>query len=391
MTKITIAVLSDLHPTVSSDQKRSHLHTDAEENEAFHPVSGIRKLAQSSALKVDVVVCPGDFGNRSDQASIKYGWQSIHKIKEYLCASAVITSPGNHDHDSRGTQVDFDPKYFLQSLEPGFPFSEHDKNTHFWAWHWAESKLEKCRFIVLNTSAYHGIKEEYCHGRVAPRTVDMIADYVSRNKNPINVLVCHHHPVRNEDILGDYESMVNGELLLSKLDSSNSGPWLIIHGHKHFPKIFYAQGTSDSPVIFSAASFSAYLHQEISARVGNQFHVIEIDVEKTNDEGHCHGTFKTWDWSNGIGWIAAPDEKGLPHQGGFGHRASSTKIATELAKLLTNQKLAQQNDIYNHYQDLIYVTPLDLQKVKEKLRESHNITIDITKGRITSMGISADD
>jgi predicted phosphodiesterase len=389
MNKITIAILSDLHPTTSAAEHKSHLQMDVEELEIFHPVMSIRKLAENNNLKVDVVVCPGDFGNQSDPQSIKYGWQSLHKIKDYLGASTVIISPGNHDHDSRGVHVEFDPKYFLQSLEPKFPFSEHKKNTHFWAWHWAESYQNNCRFIVLNTSAYHGIKEEYCHGRVAPRTIEMIANHVNNKHSAINILVCHHHPVKNEDITGDYESMINGELLLSKLDQSNSGPWIIIHGHKHFPKIFYSQGTSDSPVIFSAASFSAYLHQEISARVGNQFHIMEIDIDKTNVEGHCHGEFRTWDWSSGIGWIPAPDEKGLPHKGGFGHRASSTKIASELAKLLVNQNLVHSEEIYRYYPDLKFVSPLDLVKVKDKLKNHHNVSMEISKGTVSSMGVSA--
>ncbi|MDI1279525.1 metallophosphoesterase [Methylobacter sp.] len=259
---IRVAVLSDLHPTDGSDQKNgSHLQMNGPESPEQNPVVGLKKLVESEGLKANIVICPGDIGNQGDPQTISYGWTKLNYIKDFINAERLIVVPGNHDHDSRAIHNKFDPKYILQELDPPFPSPEYENNTHFWAWHWNIIDHDDYRILIFNSSAYHGMNKEFLHGRISTKAIQSIKDKLAGlPEKKLNIFVCHHHPHKQEDIdFEDYEAMDGGQKLISVLDNTNNGSWIIIHGHKHYPCISYAQGTSSSPIVFSSGSFSAYL------------------------------------------------------------------------------------------------------------------------------------
>lgn len=387
---VRIALLSDLHPADSSNDGggKSHLDMNGPDSPEQNPVAGLRKLAEEERLKANIVICPGDIGNKGNPKTIEYGWNKLHHIKDFFRAERVIAVPGNHDHDSRSLYNDFDPKYILQNLEPSFPSSDFNENTHFWAWHWSFCEFGSCRILSINSSAFHGLKDEFKHGRVSPISIGNIKkklDSLPKANNKLNILVCHHHPHKQEDIeLEDYEAMDGGQRLIKILDDSNN-PWIIIHGHKHFPHISYAQGSSSSPIVFSAGSFSAHLDPKVATRVTNQFHYLEFYIDKFDEMGGCVGRFKTYDWSYGIGWQKS-GHKGLPANGGFGYRISPKLMAKNVSKVLGEKTYLTKSEAIKELPELDYLSPADLETLKDVLITDYNIELEMKDGIIDQIG-----
>lgn len=216
-------------------------------------------------------------GDKANPSAIKFAWDQIHRIKKALGAEGLIATAGNHDLDSRYIYNDFDAKGFLQALDPPFPFANADKNDRFWSRNFVVTHEANSRILVINSSAYHGGKEgEFERGRIAKRTIEGIRIALTKSEpGKVNIAVCHHHPFRYPDIAAeDYSEMKGGENLLELLGSGNFGRWIIIHGHRHYPRICYAAGSTSAPVIFGAGSLCAKLYGDIQNRARNQFYLL---------------------------------------------------------------------------------------------------------------------
>ena len=108
--------------------------------------------------------------------------------------------------------------------------------------------------------------------------------------------------------------MTNGSLLLELLGSGEFGRWLVVHGHKHHPKLTYASGGAASAVIFSAGSLSVDIQHELQGHSRNQFYLIDLPLNEIA-KGRFVGRIEAWDWTNGRGWIPAGPSSGLPSSG----------------------------------------------------------------------------
>src|SRR5690606_38544830 len=96
---------------------------------------------------------------------------------------------------------------------------------------------------------------EYTHGRVSNYTLEDLRKTLDKEPRDdrINILLCHHHPHKHQDIeQADYSAMVGGEKLIDLLREIPLGSWLIIHGHKHQPRLIYGAGGALAPLIFGA-------------------------------------------------------------------------------------------------------------------------------------------
>lgn len=304
----------------------SHLCTnDSELPGNKHPITRLLALIEEEELSADIVICPGDLGDKANRAGIRYVWERLQTIATALGAERLVTTSGNHDLDSRYMTSSFDPKAFLRGLSPRYPFPDDALNNKYWTDNYVILNQAKCRIVVLNSCAYHGGSEdEKNYGRVAEETVASLllelSDVAKYPKRCVNVLVCHHHPHRYGDIEDDdYSAMVGAHRLLEGLADDSLGNWIIIHGHKHQPRICYSAGSTASPLIFCAGSFSAVLYPELQPIVRNQFYLLEFPVDSMDTMGlGLIGTFRSWDW--GMGWKGANSGSGLPVFGGFGNR-----------------------------------------------------------------------
>lgn len=390
---IKIAVISDPHAFdgASGDSSPSWIAMkDDQSNPIGNPFAGIKKLILDEQLKAEILICGGDLGDKSVPQAQQYAWKEINEIGGLLNAQEVLGAAGNHDVDSRFAHTDHDAKGQLLSLLPPFPI----KNSHNWMEYWAKNytvfSICGIRFVLLNSSAFHGYQRprsspgqddfppEYLNGRVSNRTLDAFKSQVIEDgERPVNVLLCHHHPAKN-DVVGlvDYSHMTNGDRLLNILDDMNVGPWLVVHGHKHIPRIFYAPGGSSSPTIFSAGSFAAKQYPEIQSIARCEFYILEMVVPSTMSSGTVKGKLCVWQWSYGVGWIRGRNGDGLGYRAAFGTRLDVDEFAEQVAGRLKADFRGRQvnwSEIAVLEPKVEYLTPQDAKRFFDRLSSRHAV------------------
>lgn len=382
--ELRIAVVSDLHAYAPQGDgpAPSHLDITLSENEpGQHPIAGLRKLIQDNKLATDLLLCAGDLGDKANIAGIQYAWKAIHQIGGELGSKLIAATSGNHDLDSRYIHS-FDAKGTLLGLTPSYPFQDEHLSNKYWAKNFAICNGDTYRLVVLNSSAYHGMHDgEFEHGRIADSTLNFLTQELSiQDPKPINLLLCHHHPQQHMELkLGDYDVMKNGQILLDLLGSGDFGRWLVIHGHKHHPKIAYSAGSAISPVVFSAGSLCANLYLELQTMARNQFYLISLPYEDIESLGMV-GTVKAWDWASGLGWgPAAGITSGLPSSCAFGFRGDPLILAKKIAKFVTNGK-AKWSDVECEIQGVKYLLSQDRASLKKELEIKHQLTITEENG-----------
>ncbi|KPM80269.1 MULTISPECIES: metallophosphoesterase family protein [unclassified Pseudoalteromonas] len=381
-------ILSDLHATFeSSDQKNSRLSFKDKESEF-----GRRFIhyCKSLNLNIDFLVCPGDISNQGCGDSFENGWRFLNQVSNELNIKEILCVPGNHDLQSRpGTN--FSPLHSVKFCEPSFPSNDFETNTHFWGWNWSHIEAKSFNCVLLNSSAYHGFSTEYKHGRVAPETIKQLSNFIKSDdfkEKPFNLLLCHHHPVKREDVdfESDYEVMDGGQALLNEIERESSEPWLVIHGHKHFASIFRAQsGGFTAPLIFSAGSFSAKLYPEIETRTANQFYILDIDLEATSENERLIGTFEAHSWDVDNNWHPSSSEN-LPHKGGFGTDISPKNIIFKIKELLEIEPYLDENSLQPIYEMLTHYTPTEFKELLKKLTKA-NLEYDISEHKLIQVAL----
>jgi hypothetical protein len=382
---LRVAVLSDLHAydgSVAEFKKRPPSHWDInrpDNSPLLNPIVGLRHLispdpgSAQQPLTADITLCPGDMTNKAHTGALDQAWATLQQFGRALQSRLVLAAPGNHDHDSRSIYCKYDPRNSLQSLIPPFPTSDDAQNDRFWSRHWICVKEQAWRVILLNTSAYEGIHDEFKHGRVSDRTLADISGEL-RDRRDLNLLVCHHHPQAHDVVggLGDYSSMQGGTSLLETLESAE-GRTAVIHGHRHHPRLFYAQGGAGSPLVFSAGSLCARLDGVLGTTARNQFYIIEFHLDLFETYG-CVGRFQAWDWHYGQGWHPAATSDEVPDVGGFGFRNDPAITATELARDLS-EPINTWLEILQLHPELQYMLPVDIKRLSSELQRKHQFHV----------------
>lgn len=387
--KLTIAVLSDLHAhnidESTAPPPSFYSIAGSDSQPTVHPIAGLKKFIRDHALRADLLLCPGDITDKADPICLAHAWRDMIALKELLGANRLIATAGNHDMDSRYLHADFDPKGMLQTLSPMFP-GVHEDNLcdRFWARNYFRLEGDSWQLLVLNSSAYHGIgpaaEKEYEHGRVSRHTVEAIkAELQTLHRKPVNVLLCHHHMLPDTIFARtDYSEMKGADLLLDALGSGEFGHWLVIHGHKHHPRLFYAPGGMSAPVIFCAGSLCAHIYAELQGRARNQFYLLQLPFAEYATLGvDMCGRISAWDWIPLRGWQPAGNESGLPHQSGFGFHPSFATIAPDIAQFVSagGQPYVEWQELLAYKPQIQYMLPSDLSRLLTTLRTTHKISI----------------
>jgi hypothetical protein len=374
---IVIAVVSDLHAyqTLRSGAKPpSHLKVGSTENEPeYHPISGLKQLIVSENLTADALLCPGDIGHQACPVSIDFGWSALKEIRAALKSPTLIATVGNHDVDSRYFFENPDPQQIVKNLSE-FPCPEEVIANEYWARDHAFLKMPPVGILNLNSSAHHGKKEnEKNHGTVTKESLSSIRNRISEFRDlPVKILLCHHHPHQHSELnLGAGDVMERGQQLLDALALDTYGSWLVVHGHKHHPKITYAAGGSNSPVVFAAGSLCSELFLELQTTARNQFHQISFDLSDINKFGLV-GRIKSWYWLYGSGWAPARPATGLPFECGFGYRGQIRTLSDRVAHFCRG-KLTKWTDLRTSMTELDYLIPQDADLLRDDLIRRHRV------------------
>jgi len=379
--------VSDLHAydTLAADEAQpSHLCTTSPEDQPTqHPITGLLDLIAKQPIIADALICCGDMGDKSRPAGIRYVWEKLQKLKEALGAKDLFATAGNHDIDSRYSYNDYDAKGILQALLPMYPLPDENLTNKYWSRNYVVLSRPDYRIVILNSSAYHGTKdEEFKTGRVSLRTVESLRMELEELEKDepklVNILLCHHHPHKYGDIdETDYSDMEGAPKLLEVLGSGNFGDWIAIHGHKHHPRLCYAAGLGNAPVIFSAGSLTAVLYPALQLAARNQFYVIEFPLQDIRNLNlGLVGTFESWDWTKGLGWRRAGPQSGLPAFGGFGNQNRGLVVdAIEASVKARGENFVQWSEVATDVPGLKYLMPGDLEIVIAKLRSDRALNV----------------
>ncbi len=385
MSSFRIAVISDIHAYNSknpeADKDVSHFDISSPDNEHNnHPITGLLKLISDESLEADILLSAGDVCDKACPVSLKHAWGKVQLIKSQLHAYDVISTAGNHDLDSRYKHNNYDAKGFLLSLDPMIPITNDEQCNKFWARNYVFYVYKDIRFLIINTSAYHGgPQEEIQHGRISTQTLQSIRSELDADTNEYNanVLLCHHHLLKHDELDNDPSVMEGGDKLIDLIGDGQHGDWLVIHGHKHHPKIYYAPGGGGAPVVFSAGSLCANLYPNLQTRARNQFHIVEFPISKLDEIGlGIAGCIYSWDWCAGIGWVKAEFRSGLPYIGYFGYRSPISSVARDIVNILSasSDPFMKWSEVLIQKPQFRYLVPNDLLALINILEKS-NISI----------------
>lgn len=380
--RLRVLVVSDIHAVTGSHAPRASW---ADMSERTNPIEQLpaHLCRPEDPIQADVLLCPGDLGHQADPAAADWAWERIHDVAAAVSARHVIATAGNHDVDSRHQGGSLDPRNKLKSLQPPFPLPPSAKANEYWARQMSVVAEDGWRIVTLDSCFHHGAdEEEHERGRIEAAALDYLAEVLSATDDwpRVNVLLCHHHPMPHTELdPGDRSSMDGGDRLLDLLDRDRHGRWLIIHGHKHFPWLRYAGGSSISPIVFSAGSASISLYDPLNTRVRNQIHLVEFETPRSDAAGlHLAGTFRSWTWAAGPGWApSASGTDGLPGRGGFGFRADPADVARRIVVEHANsaRRTLRRDDLLWAEPRLAYLAPLDLSALTAILRRDHGVVL----------------
>ncbi len=356
---------------------------DDQSNPIVNPFQGAKRLIEDIALEADILFCGGDLGDKAVPQAQQYAWDQINQIGTLLKVDEILGAAGNHDVDSRFVHNNHDAKGQVQALRPKYPTKQEQNWLEYWAQNYTTLELHGICFTLLNSSAFHGYQAdanapEYLNGRITDRTLEALkADLESRGPRPVNVMLCHHHPAKNDIVpISDYSHMTNGDRLLNMLDEVDVGPWLILHGHKHIPRIFYAPGGNSSPTIFSAGSFAAKQYAEIQDVARCEFYLLDLLVPREMRFGAVKGKIRVWQWSYGNGWIRGKDGNGMGYEAAFGSRVDIDELSRETAEKLFRNHSGQRlmwSLVLNLEPRIEYLIPSDAKKFVSRLTDRHRI------------------
>jgi hypothetical protein len=367
-TSLRVLVLSDLHCTSipPGDAAGSWLTTRTPISPRGHPLRAVDSVLHDAGVTVDVILCAGDLCDKADPAALQYVWHELTNLADRLEARLIATV-GNSDLDSRHA-VDADPKGALFDLRPAFPCLDDTLRDKYWSRDYALVEGKGWRIVTLNSCTFHGYNltdgPELEIGKVSRSACRHLQAELNElgPTTATQILLVHHHLEQLPNVdQQDSSQMKDAQDLIKIL--TRTGPWMVIHGHKHRARLLYAHGSGGSPMIMSAGSFSAYPYGGLTAEENrNQFYVITFPSRSDLDQlgMGLAGTFQAWDWIPSQGWVPAAARSGLPANGGFGWRGDPSVLARRLEAEVRASGAIDHHRLMRLESRLQYMIPSDL-------------------------------
>lgn len=384
-----IAILSDLHaaPKTSPPNPDIKLFTDGTEHHVReHPLAALRELIRANDLHVNMIVCPGDMADRANSAGLQYVWKELHELRSQLNATSLIATVGNHDVDSRDVLGEELPRETLMKLKPTFPIDDERLADRYWAHGYCMTSVDDVRVLVLNSCWLHESAKDLNRGTVTRYTIEKIRRELTNHPSPkrVSVAVMHHHPLMHADHnLGQDDVMKNGQEFLSLLNEN--GPWLVIHGHKHHPRIVFAQSQDMAPLIFASGSFSGRLEGN-NARVSqNMFHIVDL----LDPESGLRGRVTSWAFIPGNGWqyFNGPEPDQFSCDFGFGYFGSIETLAAAIDSQMTGKQLMKWSELTQRVPDVPFLLPKQFRRLSDLLESKYKLLVQLDAwGRPTQLG-----
>lgn len=340
MTSIRLAIASDLHYVEPTGGNSSRPAT-AKAGDAGDPMHALLALVNQEAASgstrqfhADYLICPGDVTNQASVAGFDAGWGKLKALQSLLGAKHLLATTGNHEVHSRATQRDDQIGLSTQSLDPLAVIQRHadypctcltdEQRWVYWGRGYQIVEQPGVLFLVINSSHFHPTTRanEFERGRISDIALQAMREdlkkHVATDKARVFVAVMHHHPIPHQAGTAPEENieMHNGSRMIQLLEQTNVA-WLVIHGHKHSGRMILAQGSSNPPVVFAAASFGAMLDGVLATQTHLQFYILDVEVCDQGIEPTARAQLRAWHWT-GTSWEAACKlAHGLPDRCGY--------------------------------------------------------------------------
>jgi 3',5'-cyclic AMP phosphodiesterase CpdA len=369
---VKVAIVSDLHCHPSDVAPAdSFLLTDMLRSPAkSHPIQSLLDMIVEDQITADILLVGGDVTNKVNQQGIISGWSFVKEIAQALQVDTIAATVGNHDIDSRRTHCP-DPFHVARSFSPSdFPVASEGNRLSFWQ-HGFFTVVEKnLTVLVLNSVLSHHTDEEAKRGSISTANLENLERHLSQlTATRFRIALVHHHPLAHENLgLGYEDLMVNGSLLLELLARFDYD--LVVHGHKHYPRLGYAPGGSSAPTVFAAGSLCA-IGPKMLSNTRNLFHVVHLE-EVVVEDCAKPGKIYSWEYNAGKGWSPpAHRSADFPPVAGFGCRASAKALAGRTALLFEegSSGFRKWTDIQASIPQIDYLLPSDLKEYSRELRE----------------------
>lgn len=371
----TIAIISDLHcHHRRRDDERSHLVVGATRSPTWHPVESLIRRIKKEGVEADVLLVAGDLADRIDRKGLAAGWNFAREITKALNAQTIVATLGNHDVDSR-RRHGRDPFRLPRRLDSRFPAPKRASRNSYWSKGFAVVDSDTLRILTLNSASHHLSKKAAEHGKFSEQQLSELEDELARlDPVPFQIAVVHHHPIIHEEFrLGTYDVIEGGTQLVRILE--RFGFHLLVHGHKHFPRLSYASADCSLPV-FGAGSFSVILPDNIAGKTRNLFHLLRL---RSKELQGCKrpGEIESWEFHPGRGWEEPTfASANLPAITGFGFRPNVAEIANTITRFFNNKRrdILRWSSITSRLPQLRYLVPTDLMSLAEELKR-HRLEI----------------
>lgn len=399
-----ILVVSDIHAYSRPREDGSKpSYVKAGDTADTSPTSSFERLLQTGQIpKPDIVISPGDLSDQADQAGLNFAWTFLQRLVAHSAKGLLLATAGNHDVDSRYKATESDAKGMLLDLKPAYPVLAPSTTTldlervelTYWARNFYIVSCGPCRFVVLNSSAYHGAGSENSeleHGRISRFTLRMMRDTLQQEDAKraaegslpyLNVLLCHHHLEKDGSIEDpDRSQMIGAHALVSHMATGENGRWLVVHGHRHRARLFQAGGIT-GPMVLSAASFGATRDRDYENTSPNQAHLIDLDFEAMRDHSlYPAGRIITWTWQPGMGWLSDRYMGGgLPPVTGFGFQGSVDLLARTIASEVAGKPPHSWTAICKRHPTAAFLPYDQLSYLMNVLRSQHRTTLVMGEG-----------
>lgn len=388
MTRIRIAVISDIHAEDSGGQWTHVLSEPPEPLRNRHPLRDLPDLIHERSISADYLVVPGDVANRADAGGLAYAWRRLHGIAHQLGAK-LIAAPGNHDVVTR-TYIE-DPRAMLKNLLPTFPSGNPSLDDVFWRDGWCAIEHDDHRLLLLDSTVgfpafptdvdedsdeWRLYLDSLDRGSITPEIELAVDEYLRRlTQAKINIAVIHHHPQEHqlkEHLKDSYGPMRRGSELVDIFSRHpRAGRWIIIHGHKHIPQLVNAVSTtSNGPLVLCAGSAGAKLWPPINTITRNQFHILTANNDLLELVSSLCGKIDTYTWGYGDGWNYSERRgSGLPARSGFGCAEDYRSITQKIVRVMNPDQLQFMpfDQLENYVPQLPYLLPIDLGYLEDEL------------------------
>lgn len=369
---IKIAIASDLHCAYGGDagsKPSTYLLSDLLKSPINkHPVESIKNVIKKSNLTADILLCPGDITDKVNRQGLVSGWQFLKEIKDAISAKELIVTIGNHDVDSRDEHK-IGAFELIKNLDDSIPTINQSSNDAYWRYGFCLHEVGSILFLVINSCFNHTNPSLAKGAEIQEKTLERIeAGLAKITGDRVRIALCHHHPLHHSNsslAYKDSDFIDQSDKLLTMLESQNFN--LVIHGHKHDPRLIYFN--SMLPVLASG-SFSATSNLlDIGAQ--NTFHLVEIDSVSKK------GKVLSWIYLPYSGWTQRLDSY-FPCYTGFGCKMPLDDLAKKCKEWFETQGKEFQSftSASSNFPDIEYLIPSQQERFNELMRSTHGLIFE---------------